>query len=431
MRRLLPALAGTAALALTLAACGSDEPSTQNDNPDAAESVDPASLEAELTWWDTSSADTEAPVYDELIAQFNEEYPNVTIDHQVVPFGDAQNKFKTAAQSGSGAPDILRAEVAWTPEFASLGYLYALDGTALLEDADFQETPLSSNQFDGKTYGVPQVTDTLGLMYNKELLEKAGVEVPTTWEELAEIAPAIEKETGAKAIALGSGGYYLLPFIYGEGGDLVDIDSQSIVVDSPENAKGMQTAQDLVESGASPKPVANDADATVQTLFREGKVAMMINGPWTVSEVEKAPGFGGLENLGVAPVPAGSGEAGAPVGGHNYVIYSGMDEAKAEAAIAFVKFMSSAESQAYTADKLGTLPTRDSAYELISNEKVAMWEEAMSVAHARPWIPEGGLFFAPLDAMGTEVMVQGVDPAKALEKAADTFKSEVVPDYNE
>jgi arabinogalactan oligomer/maltooligosaccharide transport system substrate-binding protein len=430
MRRLLPAVAGTAALALVLAACGSDDSESNSENSPAG-NTDPASLEAELTWWDTSSADTEAPVYDELIAQFNEQYPNVEIDHQLVPFGEAQNKFKTAAQSEAGAPDILRAEVAWTPEFASLGYLYALDGTELLEDADFQETPLSSNQFDGKTYGVPQVTDTLGLMYNKKLLEQAGVEVPTTWEELAEVAPTIEKETGAKAIALGSGGYYLLPFIYGEGGDLVDIDAESIVVDSPENVKGMQTAQDLVKSGASPKPVANDADATVQTLFREGKVAMMINGPWTVSEVEKAPGFGGLENLGVAPVPAGSAGQGAPVGGHNYVIYSGMGEEKAEAAIAFVKFMSSAESQAFTADELGTIPTRDSAYELISNEKVAMWEEAMSVAQPRPWIPEGGLFFAPLDVMGTEVMVQGVDPEKALGKAADTFKSEVVPDYSE
>ena len=78
----------------------------------------------------------------------------------MVPFGEAQNKFKTAAQSGSGAPDILRSEVAWTPEFASLGYLYALDGTPLLEGNDYLSAPLSSNVYDGKTYGVPQVTDT-------------------------------------------------------------------------------------------------------------------------------------------------------------------------------------------------------------------------------------------------------------------------------
>ena len=106
--------------------------------------------------------------YDELIARFNEEYPDITIKHEIVPFDQTQNKFKTAADAGSGAPDILRAEVAWTPEFASLGYLYALDGTEAL-DNNFLETPLSSNEFDGKTYGVPQVTDTLGLMLRIEV----------------------------------------------------------------------------------------------------------------------------------------------------------------------------------------------------------------------------------------------------------------------
>lgn len=432
MRRLLPAVAGTAALALVLAACGGDTSSEKSSSatPKSSASAAPASIKADLTWWDTSDPTAEGPVYDQLIKKFNEQYPNIKINHQMVPFADAQNKFKTAAQSGSGAPDILRSEVAWTSEFASLGYLYALDGTDLLKDNDFLESPLSSNVYEGKTYGVPQVTDTLGLMYNKKLLAKAGVDVPKTWAELKKDAPIIKKKTGASAIALGSGGYYLLPFLYGEGGDLVDTDAKKIVVNSAADIKGMQTAQDLVKSGASVKPVANDADATIQTLFQEGKVAMMINGPWTTASVEGAKGFGGIGNLGVAPVPAGSAGQGAPVGGHNYAIYSGMSDSKAQAAIAFVKFMTSPDSEAFTADKLGTLPTVQSAYAEVTNKKVSMWEPAMKVAHARPWIPEGGLFFAPLDVMGTQVMVQGTDPKTALDKAAASFKSDVVPDYS-
>ncbi len=59
-----------------------------------------------------------------------------------------------------------------------------------------------------------------------------------------------------------------------------------------------------------------------------------------------------------------------------------------------------------------------------------MWQDAMKVAHPRPWIPEGGLFFAPLDVMGTKVMVQGEDPKKALDEAAASFKSDVVTDYS-
>jgi arabinogalactan oligomer / maltooligosaccharide transport system substrate-binding protein len=435
MRRTLPALAGTAALALVLAACGGSdgEKTSSNKSSGSTESADPASLKAELTWWDTSDPTNEGPAFKELIKKFNEQYPNVTINYQSVPFDQAQNKFKTAAESGSGAPDILRAEVAWVPEFASLGYLYALDGTPLLSDNNFLETPLSSDVYDGKTYGVPQVTDTLGLMYNKKLFAKAGIEsAPTTWDEVTEDAKLLKEKAGVDGIYLNAAGYFMLPFMYGEGGDLVDTDAQKIVVNSDENVAGIKVAQEMVKSGAAAKPDANDSYGTMMTLFKAGKVGMIMNGPWEVANISSDPKFGGFENLGIAPVPAGSAGAGAPVGGHNYVIYSGMDENKADAAIAFVKFMSSAQSEAFIADKLGLLPGNADAYDLVSdNEKVTAWKSALDVAKARPWIPEGGLFFGPLDEMATKVMVQGEDPQSALDETAKQYKSDVVPDYSE
>ena len=123
------------------------------------------------------------------------------------------------------------------PEFASLGYLYALDGTELLE-GNFLETPLSSNVYDGKTYGVPQVTDTLGLMYNKKLFEEAGISAPpTTWDEVVTTATALREKAGVDGLYINSGGYFLLPFIYGNGGDLVDTEAQQIVVNSEENVR--------------------------------------------------------------------------------------------------------------------------------------------------------------------------------------------------
>ena len=51
------------------------------------------------------------------------------------------------------------------------------------------------------------------------------------------------------------------------------------------------------------------------------------------------------------------------------------------------------------------------------------------MAKPRPWIPEGGLFFAPLDEMAAKVLIQGVDPKTALDAAAEQFKTDVVPDY--
>ena len=118
------------------------------------------------------------------------------------------------------------------------------------------------------------------------------------------------------------------------------------------------------------------------------------------------------------------------MGGHNYVVWSGMDESKSDAATAFVEFMSSAESQAFVAEELGLLPGNAAAYDLVSdNERVAAWQPALEVAQPRPWIPEGGLFFGPLDEMATKVLVQGKDPRASLAEVARQYKNDVVPDY--
>jgi arabinogalactan oligomer/maltooligosaccharide transport system substrate-binding protein len=417
----------SAALALALAACGGEQPS-------APAAPNPADLTAELTWWDTSDPQNEGPAFKELITKFNETYPKVKINYQSVPFGETQNKFKTAAQAKAGAPDILRAEVAWVPEFASLGYLYSLDGSELLADeADYFATPMSSNKFNGKTYGVPQVTDSLALLYNKKIFTDAGIAAaPKTWAEVKTAAATIKQKTGKDGLFINAGGYFLLPFIYGEGGDLVDASAKKIVVNSTQNVTGVATAQDLVKSGAAVKPPANDSYGTMMTLFKEQKVAMIINGPWEVNNVRQAPTFGGIENLGIAAVPAGSAKAGAPVGGHNYVIWSGMPQEKVAAAIAFVKFMSSAESQAFLAEKLGLLPTRKSAYDLAGvkdNAIISAFKPVVDAAVARPWIPEGGQFFGPLDQMATEVLVQNKDPKASLDQVAQRYKAEVVPTY--
>lgn len=415
-----------AALALALAATGCGGSGTTG--------TDPKDLKAELTWWDTSDPKNEGPAFQELIAKFNQASPGVKINYQSVPFSEAQNKFKTAAAAKTGAPDILRAEVAWVPEFASLGYLYALDGSELLTDeSDYVTTPLSSNKFNGKTYGVPQVTDSLALLYNKKIFTDAGIAAaPKTWAEVKSAAATIKAKTGKDGLFINAGGYFLLPFIYGEGGDLVDTATKKIVVNSDKNVAGIKVAQDLIASGAAVKPPANDSYGTMMTLFKEQNVAMIINGPWEVNNVKTAPTFGGLANLGIAPIPAGSAKAGAPVGGHNYVIWSGVPADKTAAAVAFVKFMNSAESQAFLAGKLGLLPTRKSAYAIDSVKSDAIitaFKPVVDAAVARPWIPEGGQFFGPLDTMATEVLVQAKDPKTSLDDVAKKYKAEVVPSY--
>ncbi|MCB1251725.1 MAG: extracellular solute-binding protein [Austwickia sp.] len=431
MRRSVYAATLLATTAIAVTACGGGSTPAATTTTSGSSTANAADIKGELTWWDTSDATNEAPVYKDMIAEFTKQYPNVKINYQSVPFGEAQNKFKTAAAAKSGAPDILRAEVAWVPEFASLGYLYKLDGTDLVKDMDdFLPAPKGSTQFNGGTYGVPQVTDTLGLMYNKKMLADAGVQPPKTWDEMKAAAATIKAKTGKDGVYLNPAGYYLLPFIYGEGGNLLDPAAKKITVNDAPAVAGVTKAQELQKSPGFTKAPATEAYKAMMDAFNAGNVAMLIQGPWETANVSKATTFGGADNLGIAAVPAGSKKAGGPVGGHDYVVYQGMSADKAKAATAFITFMTSADTQAKIADKLGVLPTRKSAYAKVTNAAVKAWQPAMDVAVERAWIPEGGQLFAPLDQAATKLMVNLADPKATLTEVANKYKAEVVKDYS-
>ncbi|MEU8248328.1 extracellular solute-binding protein [Nonomuraea sp. NPDC048916] len=422
MRRAFPAAAVVAALALAVSACGGGG-ETAAPTP-AQSAADPSQISGEVTWWDTTRPDSEGPTFQALIKEFEAAYPKIKVKYVNVPSDQAQNQFQTAAQAGTGAPDVIRSEVAWTSQFASLGYLQPLDGTrAVDQQDDFLPGPLSSTKFQDKTYAVPQVTDTLALIYNKRLLKEAGhEEAPKTVAELKQVALDVKAKTGVNGLALNVDSYFLLPFIYGEGGDLLDVANKKIVVNSPANVKAIETVADLISSGAAPKPATTDSYANAMTALKDGKAAMIYNGPWALSEIYQGKEFADKTNLGIAPVPAGSVKAGAPTGGWNLAIYAGSKNL--DASYEFVRFMSTVEAQGKIAKELGLLPTRTSAYEtpeVKSNADVSVFKPIMDTAVARPWIPEGGQLFQPL-VEGYQALVSGQSkPADLLKKVDEQY----------
>ncbi|MEU8356769.1 extracellular solute-binding protein [Nonomuraea sp. NPDC048882] len=422
MRRLLPSAAAVAAVTLVLAACGGG--GGESAAP-AASVSDPSKVSGEVTWWDTTRPDSEGPTFQALIKEFQAKYPQVKVNYVNVPSDQAQNQFQTAAQAGTGAPDVIRSEVAWTSQFASLGYLQPLDGSrAVDKPEDFLPGPLSSTKFGGKTYAVPQVTDTLALIYNKRLLKEAGhEEAPKTIAELKQTALDVKTKTDAEGLALNVDSYFLLPFMYGEGGDLLDVANKKIVVNSPANVKAMETVADLISSGAAPKPATTESYANAMTALKEGKAAMIYNGPWALSEIYQGKEFKDKANLGIAPVPAGSMKAAAPTGGWNLAIYAGSKNIPA--AYEFVRFMTTAEAQAKIAKEISLLPTRTSAYDnpdVQGNADVSVFKPIMDTAVPRPWIPEGGQLFQPL-LEGYQSLVGGKSaPADMLKQVDEQYR---------
>lgn len=416
MRRGITATALAATLALAATACGGDE---ETGGKSAS-----GELTGTVTWWDTSTVGSEDKVFKKLAEDFEAKHKGVDVKYVNVPFGEAQNKFKNAAGSGSGAPDVIRSEVAWTPEFADLGYLAPLDGTAALKDEkDFVPQAAASTKYDGKTYAVPQVIDSLGIFYNKKLFKDAGVEVPKTIDELKTVSKTIKDKTGKTGMYLrGDDAYWFLSFLYGEGGDLVDAQGKTVTVDSPAGVKAMEVVKDLVDSGAA-KTDATDGWENMQAAFKGGDVAMMINGPWAIADTYAGPQFKDKANLGVAPVPAGSAGQGAPQGGHNLAVYAGSKNL--DASYAFVEYMSSAESQAKITTELNLLPTRTSVYsqpDVAKNEIVGFFKPVVDKAIERPWIPETGSLFAPLVTEYTKVLTGQTTPEKGVKTTGDSYR---------
>ncbi|MGW1749930.1 extracellular solute-binding protein [Streptomyces sp. NPDC002092] len=422
MRRGIAATALVASFALAATACG------------GSGSGDKASGPVTITWWDTSNATNEAPTYKALVSQFEAANKDIKVNYVNVPFDQAQNKFDTAAGS-KGAPDVLRSEVGWTPAFAKKGYFLPLDGTeALADQSKFRSNLIEQAKYDGKTYGVPLVTDTLALVYNKALFKKAGIATPPkTWDELKADAAKIDSKAKVYGYWGSTQSYYAQTFLYGEGTDTVDAGAKKITVNSAPAKKAYGTWLSLFKGqGLHKADTTADAYAHIQDAFVNGKVASIIQGPWEITNFYKGSAFKDKSNLGIATVPAGStGKAGAPTGGHNLSVYAGSDSAHQKAALKFVNFMTSAKSQTEIALKNSTLPTRDDAYtaEVKADPGIAGFQTVLPAAQPRPALPEYSSLWTPLDTELTAIAGGKESLDKGLSNA-ELAMAKLVPDFS-
>ncbi|HEY5837190.1 extracellular solute-binding protein [Streptomyces sp.] len=422
MRRGISTVAMAAAIVLGVTACGGSDGDGKKDN---GSGKDPASVSGTVTYWDTSDAKNEAPTYQALIKEFEAKYPKIKVTYQNVDFTTVEQKFKAAAQSGKGAPDVIRADVGLIPEYASLHYIAPLDGTAALADTeDFVAGPMNTTKYEGKTYAVPSVTDTLGLLYNKEIFAKAGItKPPATWDELIADSKTIkEKVPGVAGTYVNPDSYFLFPLLFGEGADLADPAAKKITINSPEAVKAVTKAKEIYDTSSLKVDFASAYD-NMQTSFRTGKVAMLIQGPWSVSDDLSGSAFKGKEsNLGYAPVPAGStGKALAPTGGHDLAVYQGSKNL--EASYLFTQFMTSSASQQQIALKNGTLPTRTSAYtaEVLKDPEIAGFKSIMDTARPRVALPQVGSLFTPLQQQYIKILQGQTSVQSGLDAAAKEF----------
>lgn len=143
-------------------------------------------------------------------------------------------------------------------------------------------------QLNGKTYAIPKDYDTIGLWYNKEMFDAAGISYPDetwTWETMAEAAEKLtDKENGqygfASPAANNQDGYYNL--IYTMGGSILNEDKTKSNWDSPETVAAMQWWMDNLVTKSMPTQEVM-AESAADVLLGSGKAAMIMQGSWMVA----------------------------------------------------------------------------------------------------------------------------------------------------
>lgn len=168
--------------ALLLSGCGPDVAAGGGDESpqgDVLQAPSDAQIEGEITIWDRSGDLFE--VFDAAIDDFNEKYPNITVNHQAV---DIDAKLQNALITGTDVPDGVFVDDARIGGFSE--YLWNLNDVLEPYSADIAPQKLDVNTVDDGIYGVPFDLDPGLLWYNATALEAAGIDPESieTYEDL-------------------------------------------------------------------------------------------------------------------------------------------------------------------------------------------------------------------------------------------------------
>ncbi|GAA3939083.1 sugar ABC transporter substrate-binding protein [Microbacterium soli] len=360
-RKLLAGGVAVAALSMVLAGCSGS--GTSGDDGDGGE-------KATITYWASNqgtSLDNDKEVLTPVLEKFTEQ-TGIGVDLEVIGWNELQTRIQTAITSGQG-PDVVNIGNTWGAAFQSTGAFATLDG----ENGDaiggldrFVETALDAGGAPGESpTSVPLYGLAYGLYYNKALFADAGLEPPTTWEELVDVAQTLTHDD-QWGLTLAAGSYtenihFAFLTSAQNGGEFYDADGNP-TFDTPENVAGIQRYLDLMQVSqvADPANAQYDNASSSAADLASGKAAMFLsqnNADSTLKADGMAEG-----DWGVVPLPAPSDAveqistfpAGINISVFDYTTH--LDES-----LEFVKYMTSPEVQDELAVPFSVLPVLSGA----------------------------------------------------------------------
>lgn len=296
------ALAGLAAvLATTVAACGS--------------SSDDSSAGAVSLWGITSDQEE---ILDPSIADWNAANPGARIKASYFEGEAYKTKIRTAIGAGAG-PALIYNKGGGTLE----SYVKAkkvVDLSEQIADDTFLPFALDPVKVDGGVYGVPmKAVAPVVIYFNKDVMAKAGVEPPTTWDELLDSVAAL-KDAGVAPFALAGGSKwpllmwqeYLVDRVGGPEVFNAILAGEKDSWSAPAVVRANTMIQDLVRAGGFAKgfsSVTTDSSADAAMVYT-GKAAMLLQGTWVNSTFRDQAADFAEKSLGYTTFPSVEGGTG-------------------------------------------------------------------------------------------------------------------------
>ncbi|MFC7327194.1 sugar ABC transporter substrate-binding protein [Marinactinospora rubrisoli] len=385
--------------AVLLAGCGGP-----GGTPD-----EPATTITELDYYTDEQG---SAAWDEILATC-EERTGITIERQSIP--PDQMLQQVLQQVGSRSlPDLLFIDNPQLQQIAETGALTPLGGYGIDTDGYFPSI-VEAGTHDGELYGLAPGVNGLALFYDRTLFDEAGIEPPTTWEELR--AAAIELSTEDRyglafsAIPAEEGTWQFLPFFWSNGAELADLDS-------PEAVGALEYVSGLVADGAVSASVLEWNQNDVADQFVSGNAAMMVNGSWNLARLREEPGL----DYGVVPIPV-------PEEGADPVVALGGEVAAIPATGAGTQQAAARVLDCLLADDVMTswsaghayVPAREDAAARLAEDDPEMAPFAAQVATARSRTADLGGGYPPVSAALIDAVQSAltgdVSPAEALRAA--------------
>ena len=378
--------------------------------------------DVEIEYWQYEY-ESKTALVDELIPVFEEQNPGITVRHMTFPYDDFRQQVAAAVQAGEG-PDVLNVYYGWIPAYVLQQFLIPLSQDIFSHDAiESAYFPMVRSARVGQEYyALPTAVRTLAMFCNNDILEAAGLEPPTNWEETVDVALATVRKSGDDFEQVGitwdiggQGHHWWRECLTRQNGIIpYSEDHREVRWDQPEGVEAFEWfAAFLLDHEVTQNGFMTDG----ATAFQNGAAALHVDGSYRVGTyTANAPDL----NYTVVPLPEKLEQASFASFWANTITRNAAEGDKYIAAHKFIAFLTSPEVQRQWTPATGELPalaTLAEEEQLVNDPKLAAFIESLPYSYATFLVDESALRQDVIDAFD-KVILTGVDAEEAVQAAA-------------